>query len=98
LLAEAALAALSDDDLADLLVSQTADAHRLATWILRDSVAAEDAVQEAALSAWDGRKKLRNVGNPAAWFTTIVVNVCRDELRRRSKRRTLPAPLASLAG
>ena len=36
--------------------------------------------------------------NPAAWFTKIVVNVCRDELRRRSKRRLLPEPPASIAG
>ena len=92
MLAEAALAVLSDDDIAELLVSQAAEAHRLATWILRDPMAAEDAVQEAAVSAWDGRKKLRHADNPAAWFTKIVVNVCRDELRRRGRRRTLPEP------
>jgi RNA polymerase sigma-70 factor (ECF subfamily) len=98
LLAEAAAAALSDDDIAELLASRTPEAHRLATWILRDPVAAEDAVQEAALAAWNGRKKLRHADNPTAWFTTIVVNVCRDELRRRSKRRTLPEPPVPIAG
>jgi RNA polymerase sigma-70 factor (ECF subfamily) len=98
LLAEATIAALSDDDIADLLVSRTPEAHRLATWILRDPVAAEDAVQEAALAAWDARKKLRHADNPAAWFTAIVVNVCRDELRRRGRRRSLPEPSASMAG
>jgi RNA polymerase sigma factor (sigma-70 family) len=97
LLAEATLVALSDDDIAELLVSQAPEAHRLATWILRDPVAAEDAVQEAAVSAWDARKKLRHADNPTAWFTRILVNVCRDELRRRGRRRILtelPAPLA----
>jgi RNA polymerase sigma-70 factor (ECF subfamily) len=89
---------LSDDDVAELLVSRTPEAHRLATWILRDPVAAEDAVQEAALAAWNARKKLRHVDNPAGWFTTIVVNVCRDELRRRDRRRTLPAPVDSVVG
>ena len=98
LLAEAAVAALTDEEIAELLASRTPDAHRLATWILRDPAAAEDAVQEAAMAAWDGRKKLRHADNPTAWFTTIVVNVCRDELRRRSKRRTLPEPPASIAG
>jgi RNA polymerase sigma factor (sigma-70 family) len=98
LLAEATIAALDDDDIAELLVSQTPEAHRLATWILRDPVAAEDAVQEAAVSAWDGRKKLRHADNPTAWFTRIVVNVCRDELRRRGRRRTLPEPPASMVG
>jgi RNA polymerase sigma-70 factor (ECF subfamily) len=98
LLAEATLVALSDDDIAELLVSQAPEAHRLATWILRDSLAAEDAVQEAAVSAWDARKKLRHADNPSAWFTRILVNVCRDELRRRGRRRTLPEPPMSLAG
>jgi RNA polymerase sigma-70 factor (ECF subfamily) len=88
LLARAAVGVLSDDDIADLLVSKSSDAHRLATWILRDTVAAEDAVQEASMAAWNGRKKMRHADNPSAWFTTIVVNVCRDELRRR-KRATL---------
>jgi RNA polymerase sigma-70 factor (ECF subfamily) len=95
LLAEATLVALSDDDIAELLVNQAPEAHRLATWILRDPVAAEDAVQDAAVSAWDARKKLRHADNPSAWFTKIVVNVCRDELRRRGRRRLLtelPAP------
>lgn len=98
MLAEAAVTALSDDDIAELLVSRTPEAHRLATWILRDPVAAEDAVQEAALAAWNERKKLRHADNPTGWFTTIVVNVCRDELRRRSRRQTLPAPVDSMVG
>jgi RNA polymerase sigma-70 factor, ECF subfamily len=89
LLAEAALVVLSDDDIAELLVSQAPEAHRLATWILRDPVAAEDAVQEAAVSAWDARKRMRHADNPTAWFTKIVVNVCRDELRRRGRRQSL---------
>ena len=98
MLAEAAIAVLSDDDISELLASRTPEAHRLATWILRDPDATEDAVQEAAMAAWDGRKRLRHADNPTAWFTTIVVNVCRDELRRRSKRRTLPEPPAPIAG
>jgi RNA polymerase sigma factor (sigma-70 family) len=92
LLAEAALVALSDDDIAELLVSAAPEAHRLATWILRDPVAAEDAVQEAAVSAWDARKRMRHADNPTAWFTKIVVNVCRDELRRRGRWQTIPEP------
>jgi DNA-directed RNA polymerase specialized sigma24 family protein len=67
LLAETAVAVLSDDDIAKLLASRTPEAHRLAPWILRDPVAAEDAVQEEAMAAWDGRKKLRHADNPTAW-------------------------------
>jgi RNA polymerase sigma-70 factor (ECF subfamily) len=95
LLVEAAVAAIGDDEIAELLASRAADAHRLATWLLRDPVAAEDAVQEAAVAAWDGRRKLRYSGNLDAWFTRIVINVCRDELRRRRRQRMLPEPPAS---
>jgi len=97
LLVQAAVAAIGDDEMAELLASRAADAHRLATWLLRDPVAAEDAVQEAAMAAWDGRRKLRYSGNLDAWFNRIVVNVCRDELRRRGKRRLLPEPPASVS-
>ncbi len=95
---EVAVLGLSDDDMAELLVSRTPEAHRLATWILRDPIAAEDAVQDAALAAWNGRKNLRHASNPGGWFATIVVNVCRDELRRRNRHQTLPTPADSTAG
>jgi RNA polymerase sigma-70 factor (ECF subfamily) len=86
LLTGARTSALSDDDLADLLVVRAPEAHRLASWLLRDPAAAEDAVQEAALAAWKSRRQLRHADNPSGWFSKIVVNVCRDELRRRRKR------------
>jgi RNA polymerase sigma-70 factor (ECF subfamily) len=82
--------ALSDNEITDLLVAGAPEAHRLASWLLRDQLAAEDAVQEAALAAWKSRARLRNADNPSGWFNTIVVNVCRDELRRRARQRELP--------
>ena len=53
-------------------------AHRLATVMLRDRPAAEDAVQEAALKAWRKYGQLRG-GESAfrAWFLSIVANECR---------------------
>jgi RNA polymerase sigma factor (sigma-70 family) len=69
-----------------MLLARIDDAFRLATYILRDPVAAEDAVQEAALLAWDRRQSLRDDRTADGWFTRIVVNVCRDELRRRARR------------
>lgn len=76
----------TDDAVRSLLISRASDAQRLARWILHDPVAAEDAVQEAALLAWDRRSSLRNVETAGAWFDRILVNVCRQELRRRSRR------------
>jgi RNA polymerase sigma-70 factor (ECF subfamily) len=80
-----------DDEVARLLLARAAEAHRLAAWVLRDPVGAEDAVQEAALIAWNRRGSLRNAESAATWFNRIVVNVCRDELRRRARRHTLTA-------
>jgi RNA polymerase sigma-70 factor (ECF subfamily) len=87
----AAAAVVSDDDLATLLVSCAADASRLASSILRDPTAAQDAVQQATLAAWAARRKLRHANNPEAWFRTIVANVCRSELRRRARERPVVA-------
>ncbi len=69
-----------------LLLSRLDGAYRLATCILRDRSAAEDAVQEAALRAWAMRRGLRDPDRVEAWFARIVVNTCRAELARRSRR------------
>ena len=86
MLDEAAVAATTDDAVRRLLLARVNDAYRLATYVLRDRLAAEDAVQEAALLAWDRRSTLRDSRSADGWFTRILVNVCRDELRRRSRR------------
>jgi RNA polymerase sigma-70 factor (ECF subfamily) len=76
----------ADDTVRSLLISRAGEAHRLANWILHDPAAAEDAVQEAALLAWDRRRSLRNTDTFDAWFNKILVNACRQELRRRGRR------------
>ena len=69
-----------------LLLSRLDGAYRLATCILRDGAAAEDAVQEAALRAWAMRRGLRDPDRAEAWFARIVVNTCRAELGRQARR------------
>jgi RNA polymerase sigma factor (sigma-70 family) len=81
------VARTAEDSVRELLLGRLAGAYRLATCILRDPEAAEDAVQEAALRAWAGRRQLRDPARAEAWFTRIVVNVCRAELGDRSRRR-----------
>jgi RNA polymerase sigma-70 factor (ECF subfamily) len=78
--------ARADDTVRLLLISRAEQAQRLANWILHDPAAAEDAIQEAALQAWDRRRSLRNVDAFDAWFNKILVNACRQELRRRSRK------------
>jgi RNA polymerase sigma-70 factor (ECF subfamily) len=76
-----------DDRVAALLLAGVPEAHRLASWILRDPIGAEDAVQEALLRAWSRRGSIRfELGEPHRWFMRIVVNVCRDELRLRRRQ------------
>ena len=70
--------------------SEVDRAYRLACLLLGDARDAEDATQEALLRAWT---RLGSLADPAAfrpWFDRILVNVCRDRLRRRSKVRFLP--------
>jgi RNA polymerase sigma-70 factor, ECF subfamily len=58
-------------------------AYRLAGLILGDAAEAEDAVQDALLRGWRGAQRLRNTADFQAWFDRILVNGCRDRLRRR---------------
>jgi RNA polymerase sigma-70 factor (ECF subfamily) len=71
------------------LEGELAMAYRLAGYLLADSAEAQDAVQEASVRAWRGWKNLRERDRFHAWFSQILVNVCRTRLRQRSKRRTL---------
>ncbi len=70
-------------------------AYRLAWAILGDSGDADDATQEAFASAWRNRRSLRDPDRFDAWFGRILVNECRQRLRRRARERI--RPLAALA-
>ena len=60
---------------------------RLAGLILADRAEAEDAVQEAAIRAWRSAEFLRRQEDAQAWLDRILVNICRDRLRRRARIR-----------
>jgi RNA polymerase sigma-70 factor, ECF subfamily len=73
-------------------------AYRLAGLILADQHEAEDATQDALLRAWRSAGSLRDPAGFQAWFDRILVNVCRDRLRRRGRVRLITiddAPSAS---
>jgi RNA polymerase sigma-70 factor (ECF subfamily) len=69
--------------------------YRLAGLILGDAAEAEDAVQDALLRAWRSAGSLRDVDGFRAWFDRILVNGCRDRLRRRKTIRFIPLDAAS---
>jgi RNA polymerase sigma-70 factor (ECF subfamily) len=65
-------------------------AYRLAGLLLGDADEAEDATQEALVRAWHAAGSLRDPDRFAAWFDRILVNHCRDRLRRRGTVRFVP--------
>jgi RNA polymerase sigma-70 factor (ECF subfamily) len=72
------------------LVDRSLDAsYRLAAVILNDRIEAEDAVHDAALSAWRSFDSLREADRFEAWFRRILVNGCRDRLRARARHRVV---------
>jgi len=60
---------------------------RLAGLILGDQTEAQDATQDALVRAWRAAATLRDPAGFDAWFDRILINVCRDRLRRRGKVR-----------
>lgn len=66
-------------------------AYRLASVLLRDPSEAEDAVHDAALQAWARWDELRDRERFDAWFDRILVNRCRERLRRRRPNLRLVA-------
>jgi RNA polymerase sigma-70 factor (ECF subfamily) len=61
---------------------RVAGAYRLAGLLLGDAAEAQDAVQDALVKAWRSWDSLRDPASFAPWFDRIVVNVCRDRMRR----------------
>lgn len=76
-------------DVASLIEARIGPAYRLARAILLDPAEAEDVAQEACLKAWRQSGSVRDVERFAAWFDRIVVNLCRDQLRRRGRVRQI---------
>jgi RNA polymerase sigma-70 factor (ECF subfamily) len=63
------------------------DAYRLAGYLLGDATEAQDAVQDALVKAWRNWPSLRQQESFGPWFDRIVVNVCRDRMRRHRTLR-----------
>jgi RNA polymerase sigma-70 factor (ECF subfamily) len=95
-----ALVARSDESaLAELYDRFGGPAYRLAVRVLRDAALAEDAVQDAFLTAWrtapsfDARR-----GTVSTWLLTLVHRRAVDVVRREDRRRGVPlddAPVAA---
>ena len=61
--------------------------------------AAEDAVQEALLRAWERSEKGEEIDSLEGWVTTVAMNLARSGLRRiRSERRARALLVGSAVG
>jgi RNA polymerase sigma-70 factor, ECF subfamily len=77
------------DAFAELVESRLAATFRTASAILGNEADARDVLQEAWVSAWVNLPRLRDVGRFDAWLNRIVLNRCRDTLRRRRRAREI---------
>ena len=73
----------------ELFTLQEARIYRLAMTILGNEQDAEDAVQDAYLRVFERIKNFKGDATFQTWMTTIVVNICRDKMRRQKVRRAL---------
>ena len=65
---------------------QIHESYRLAMAILGHRQAAQDAVHDAFVKAWERWPSLHDHSRFAAWFQRILVNTCRDQLRGSRRR------------
>ena len=59
--------------------------YRVAYTILRSDDACRDALQDAALRAWEKRSTLREPRYFRTWVTRILINICYDVRRKRRR-------------
>ena len=70
-------------ELADAITSHSLRFRRIALRHLGNTADAEDAVQDALLSAWTHVDQFKGRAKMSTWLTTIVINSARMKLRRR---------------
>jgi RNA polymerase sigma factor (sigma-70 family) len=75
------------DRFIDLTDAELDRLFRLAGLLLGNRSDAEDAVGDALLRGWQASASLRSPADFQAWLDRILVNVCRDRLRRRATVR-----------
>ena len=71
--------------------------YRVARSMLRNAADAEDAVQDAYLSAYQSMDAFRGEASLATWLSRVVVNQCLGRMRRQARRDNI-VPMVSLGG
>lgn len=82
----------------DCAMAQERTLYRVAKTLLRSDADCADAVQEALLKGLSSAHLLRNEQYAKTWLTRILINTCKDMLRKAARRQTVelselyPAP------
>jgi len=71
--------------------------YRVARSMLRNDAEAEDALQDAYLSAYQSLGNFRGEASLATWLSRVVVNQCLGRMRRQARRDNI-VPMVSLGG
>jgi RNA polymerase sigma factor (sigma-70 family) len=66
--------------------------YRLAHGILRDAAMADDATQQALVSIWQNLPRLRDPARYEGWCHRLLVNACRDQVRRKPRWISIELP------
>ena len=78
-----------DRDAFDAIASARYDGmYAIARRVLRNSAAAEDAVQEALIRMWRDLRSLRDIDRFDAWSNRLLIRACHDQWRRTRRIRT----------
>ena len=76
-----------DHEAFEVLASAAVDRlYAVARLVLGDAHQAEDAVQDALVSAWQSLPELRDPERWEAWLHRLIVNACADQGRRRKRQ------------
>lgn len=93
---EELLQRIADGDPAPLRVLYERYKSRLmtyASYVLGDRAAAEDVSQETFLRVFRHAGRFDRTKRFSTWIYSIAANLCRDELRKRARRRDFALPL-----
>jgi RNA polymerase sigma-70 factor (ECF subfamily) len=78
------------DALAGLYQETSPSVYAYALSVLKSSHDAEDVLHDCYLSVWTAASSYRSSGKTMAWLLTIAKNLCRKQLRVRSRTETWP--------
>jgi RNA polymerase sigma-70 factor, ECF subfamily len=77
-------------ELTDIFAGRLPSLARIAARLVGNAADAEDAIQDAFLSAYTHLDQFRGQAQMSSWLTTIVINAARMKVRRRPRQAHIP--------